>query len=194
MLRDCIYVMNYVKTNPDNISIPPANSKGVYYSNLAKLLANVSEKYSTHELITALANLTTLLKEDDEYVLSWYDGSPIAFGVVSDDYDFKRWHRVEFVEDPAWFWSNGRTGDCEDLALAVATILKAKGYNVSIVVGEFDGYGHAWVEVTINGTTYIGDSELVMEIHNGSCTKTWNMYAFTPNKNPAYVEYAKVKI
>jgi len=41
-----------------------------------------------------------------------------------------------------------RTGDCEDSAILLCSLLRAAGYSsndVYVVVGESDGKGHAWV-------------------------------------------------
>lgn len=52
-------------------------------------------------------------------------------------------------------------GDCEDIALAVCSILKAKGIESIVVMGHDystgERHGHAWVEYYLDGKYYISD-------------------------------------
>ena len=53
-------------------------------------------------------------------------------------------------------------GDCEDIALAICSILKAKGIKSVVVIGYHyndaeERNGHAWVEYYLDGKYYISD-------------------------------------
>ena len=38
-----------------------------------------------------------------------------------------------------------RRGDCEDSSILLTSLLKAKNLNAYVVLGEYQGWGHAWV-------------------------------------------------
>jgi len=180
-LNDYRVVVETIKPYPDKVPIPKGCSKEDYYSYMANVLAGLARIYAKHPKIKALANLTYLKKTDYGYVLVWEDGNPVAIEHGGNGYNEERWKEREYVEDPLWFWSNGRMGDCEDIAVAMATLLKAKGYNVTIVVGEWRGYGHAWVEVTINGTRYVGDTNVLEKYTDTWClTHSDSVWGYVP--------------
>ncbi|HYD04004.1 MAG TPA: transglutaminase-like domain-containing protein [Alphaproteobacteria bacterium] len=55
------------------------------------------------------------------------------------------------------------TGDCEDYTIFLYYLLKEKGIKSEVVIGLLDSTvwaGHAWLEVSVNDTTYIIDATL----------------------------------
>jgi transglutaminase-like putative cysteine protease len=62
---------------------------------------------------------------------------------------------LRYIPDPDGpldFWCSPETtlerggGDCDDLAVLAASILQAAGMRANVIVGTFQGVGHAWVE------------------------------------------------
>ncbi|NGN97538.1 hypothetical protein G5S52_07615 [Grimontia sp. S25] len=47
------------------------------------------------------------------------------------------------------------SGDCEDHAILLADWLIEAGYDARVAVGTYDGGGHAWVVLFINGNEYV---------------------------------------
>ncbi len=62
----------------------------------------------------------------------------------------------EYWKYPAETLSGGTTGDCEDTSILLVSLLQNGPFNSYVVVGTYQGYGHAWVDLNgiILETTY----------------------------------------
>ncbi len=78
---------------------------------------------------------------------------PFTFEYVDDDVIFEDY---DFVVSPDWFLVH-RIGDCDDVATAIAAVMKAKGYKVSLCAGKREGVEgkHAWVRSEIGDVDFI---------------------------------------
>jgi hypothetical protein len=64
----------------------------------------------------------------------------------------------DFWMNPDYYVAHGFTGDCEDYALFMASVLENKHIPYRVVLGGYRGQRHAWVEFTFDNLTYITDS------------------------------------
>lgn len=84
-------------------------------------------------------------------------------------------------EGPLDFWCSPKTtlerggGDCDDLAVLGASILRASGMTGRVVVGTHDGDGHAWVEGRDERGSFL------LEATSGDLARTWRPSAYVPN-------------
>jgi len=57
-----------------------------------------------------------------------------------------------------YYLSHNLTGDCEDFAIGIASILEAKGIpNMVVAISNRRDYGHSYLEYYFNGSYYICD-------------------------------------
>ncbi|MEM2925008.1 MAG: hypothetical protein QXJ68_04895 [Methanocellales archaeon] len=117
---------------------------------------------------------------ENVYLLEFEDGSPLSFNYVRDQEQFG-------VEDywinPSYYLTNfyknkPLSGDCEDAAIAIASILLAKGYDAIAILGyveKNDGSlgRHAWVETKVEGRIYIVDFNYLYEKNYFETTRHW---------------------
>ncbi len=105
----------------------------------------------------------------------WHDGSLGIFlngKVFKPKYqqDDARWYRAanqtlptdfnrasDFWLTPSFYMANNFTGDCEDYALFIASVAKAKNLSHYVCLGWHRNVRHAWAEVRYNGTWYVMD-------------------------------------
>ena len=78
----------------------------------------------------------------------YLNGEKFSFDYVEDESMFEE---RDAVVNPEWFLTH-RVGDCDDVAAAMAAVMKVKGYNVKFCVGqrkgeETEGSKHAWVRL-----------------------------------------------
>jgi uncharacterized coiled-coil protein SlyX len=115
-------------------------------------------------------NITLLRIDNNTYRLDFADGGPVMFYYV---YDRDQFGKDEYPINPDYYLMHGFRGDCEDAAVAVVSILKAKGYDAKLILGDLEGIKplerfarvvHAWVEVKIDGEWYIGDLYFVAKL------------------------------
>lgn len=66
---------------------------------------------------------------------------------------------MDYPINPDYYLVHGRVGDCEDAAVAVVSVLQAKGYEAKVVIGYLHKALHAWVKVKIDNEWYIGDMD-----------------------------------
>ena len=90
--------------------------------------------------------------------------SPSVVGAQADIWDCLDWvcRNISYLEDVGEFWQlssetlTKKEGDCEDSAILLTSMLR--GFtNAYVVLGNYQGYGHAWVaseEGEILETTY----------------------------------------
>lgn len=142
--------------------------------------ANVSVDYAyfvrpDSAAVEDVAAATTVQKQGDGYVLDVPED--VTFEYVDDDTAFGGDH----WQSPHEFFANDWRGDCEDYAIAVASLLEQNGYAarvvgdfsypvaignpaewaVSYVAAAFDGsrdQGHTVVETVIDGDYYVVDN------------------------------------
>lgn len=59
---------------------------------------------------------------------------------------------INYRRDIGEFWQTPsetlarQQGDCEDTSILLTSLLKARGLPAYVVLGSYQGYGHAWVE------------------------------------------------
>ena len=105
----------------------------------------------------------------------WYDGSLGIFlngKVFRPKYqqDDARWYRAanqtlptdfnrasDFWLTPSFYMSHNYTGDCEDYALFMASVAKAKNLSHYVCLGWHRNVRHAWAEIQYNGTWHVMD-------------------------------------
>jgi len=78
----------------------------------------------------------------------YLSGEKFSFDYVEDESMFEE---RDAVVNPEWFLTH-RVGDCDDMAAAMAAVMKVKGYDVKFCVGqregkESEGSKHAWVRL-----------------------------------------------
>lgn len=141
--------------------VPSSDYWRTYMKEFAKALDNYI--MPDNVVVRAFAEKVELEKECDWYFLVYKNGSYVKIKYMLDTEQFGR---REMPVNPDYFLTHGMKGDCEDIALAMASVLMAKGYDVKVAFGKVEGavpppgfswIGHVWVEVTIDGKTYIGD-------------------------------------
>ncbi len=97
----------------------------------------------------------------------YINGEKFSFDYVEDQAMFGE---RDAVVNPEWFLIH-RVGDCDDVAAAMATILKIKGYDVKFCVGKREGGSgdskHAWVRVGEEDVDYRYCINGVCEIEKG---------------------------
>ena len=77
------------------------------------------------------------------------DGTPIFYQVNDMN------PRI-YLNSPAYFITNDRSGVCYDAAQASYVLLKKAGYNVSLLQAETTSKeGHNWVELRMNNQEYV---------------------------------------
>ena len=124
-----------------------------YLREVAKIYSNYISPDNI--VVRNFARNVTLVKVSKiQYYLYYTNGSLVVFHAVSDQQQF---HRPDYPQNPDYFLTHGMRGDCEDIAICVVSLLQAKGYNASLVLGYKLGKCHAWVELRLNGTLYVGD-------------------------------------
>ena len=79
---------------------------------------------------------------------AYLNGKKFSFDYVEDENMFEE---RDAVVNPEWFLLH-RVGDCDDVAAAMAAVMKVKGYDVKFCVGqregeETEGSKHAWVRL-----------------------------------------------
>ena len=105
-------------------------------------------------------------------------------------------HKLEYQRDdqqyPGFYeaWQGSRQafyntrGDCEDHSLILADWLISMGYDARVVLGDFDGAGHAWVVVFHEGR------EFLLEATNKRKKMDWSLYPLAglqTNYQPEYM-------
>ncbi len=134
------------------------------------------------EVVQWYANHTKLKKVNENiYIIEYEDGSPLSLNYVRDQEQFG-------VEDywikPSYYLAHAYkgkllSGDCEDAAIAMASILLAKGYDTIAILGyvEKEKNGsigrHAWAETKIDGKIYIVDFNSLYEKSYFQATRDW---------------------
>ena len=116
------------------------------------------------------------------------DGSPILVEYLNDK-EFSG--QEDFWVNPDYFLTHGRQGDCEDLALAEASMLIAKGNPSVVILGitsPQSQLAHAWVETKIKGKTYVVDNDKLVLRDNFYQQKNWQpLYMF--NHQTVFTDY-----
>ena len=77
--------------------------------------------------------------------------------------------RQELWQNSAQAWQALR-GDCEDHAILLADWLISEGIDARVVVGKYQGGGHAWVVAIRNGQAFL------LEATDKRLGKSWNHY------------------
>lgn len=77
--------------------------------------------------------------------------------------------RQELWQNSAQAWQALR-GDCEDHAILLADWLISEGIDARVVVGKYQGGGHAWVVAIRNGQAFL------LEATDKRVGKSWNHY------------------
>ncbi len=134
---------------------------------------------STVQLHSKKLKLTEI--NESIYIFQYQDGTPLRLNYVRDQEQFGA---EDYWVNPSYYLShayNGKTlsGDCEDSALAMTSILIAKGYNTVAILGHVkknDGTTgrHAWAETIIDGKTYVVDGNILYEKSNFQTTREWS--------------------
>jgi len=75
----------------------------------------------------------------------------------------------EVWQNSAQAYANLR-GDCEDHAILLADWLIAEGIEARVVIGTYNGSGHAWVVSFVDGNTFL------LEATKKRVGKSWNHY------------------
>jgi transglutaminase-like putative cysteine protease len=89
-----------------------------------------------------------------------------------------------------YYLSHNLTGDCEDFAIAIASILEAKGIpNMVVAISDRKTYGHAYLQYYYNGKYYTADTtnpryQPRMSNSKDSFQKVWMF-----NKHNSYMTY-----
>ncbi|MEM2933803.1 MAG: transglutaminase domain-containing protein [Methanocellales archaeon] len=133
------------------------------------------------EVVQWYAKHTKLKKINESiYLIEYEDGTPLSSNYVRDQEQFG-------VEDywikPSYYLAHtykGKllSGDCEDAAIAMTSILLAKGYDTIAILGyveKNDGSigRHAWAEAQIEGKIYIVDFNSLYEKNYFQATRHW---------------------
>jgi hypothetical protein len=104
-------------------------------------------------------------------------------------------HKLEYQRDHLQYpglnevWQSSRQafyntrGDCEDHALILADWMIAMGYDARVVLGDFDGEGHAWVVVFLDG------QEFVLEATSKRKKMNWSQYPLASLQTEYQPEY-----
>lgn len=82
----------------------------------------------------------------------YINGERFSFDYAEDEALFEV---SDAIVNPEWFLVH-RIGDCDDVAAAMAAVLKAKGYDVKLCVGERgnESSKHAWVRLNGEDVDY----------------------------------------
>ena len=104
-------------------------------------------------------------------------------------------HKLEYQRDHVQYpgsneiWQSSRQafyntrGDCEDHALVLADWLISMGYDARVVLGDFNGEGHAWVVVFHEGR------EFLLEATSKRKKMDWNLYPLASLQTDYQPEY-----
>lgn len=103
-----------------------------------------------HEVVQWFAR-NTMLNETGLYYLT---GEVVEFEYYSDF----AYENEDHWMNADYYLSHNLTGDCEDFAIGIASILEAKGVpNMVVALSNRKNYGHAHLEYYYNDTYYISD-------------------------------------
>jgi len=114
----------------------------------------------------------TILKKINEsiYIIQYEDGTPLQLNYVRDQDQFGA---EDYWVKPSYYLAHAYqgkrlSGDCEDAAIAMTSILIAKGYDSIAILGyvkKNDGTAgrHAWAETKIEGKIYVVDFSYLYE-------------------------------
>ena len=101
-----------------------------------------------HEVVQWYANHTTL-NESGLYYLN----DTKVFHTHQSDFDYEN---GDYWQNADYYLSHGRTGDCEDYAIAMSSILEAKNIpNILVCISNRKGWSHIYVEYYYNQEYYI---------------------------------------
>lgn len=84
-----------------------------------------------------------------------------------------------------FFLKNGK-GNCFSFAAAYCLLCRELGLTAYTVVGTSGGSPHGWVEIPLDGQTYMFDPELQW-YYNNRTTKTYDLFKMLPSRIPAGV-------
>jgi predicted transglutaminase-like cysteine proteinase len=183
--------------NSANLNIQKSNSSEVNISlNFKPMLNDYKVNKSTEiwsavdplqyitpcdEVVQWYAKHAELKKVNESiYIIEYEDGTPLSPNYVRDQEQFG-------VEDlwinPSYYLAHAYkgkllSGDCEDAAIAMTSILIAKGYDTVAILGyveKSDGSlgRHAWAETKIEGKVYIVDFNYLYEKSYFQATRQW---------------------
>ncbi|WP_202318505.1 transglutaminase-like domain-containing protein [Archaeoglobus neptunius] len=140
-----VKLLKYViSTNPERWEVELA---GDVDSRLERIKEVIDDSL-TSDIVAAYAEMFTV--GDAIYL----NGQKFSFDYLEDERVF---NKRDAVVNPEWFLLH-RVGDCDDVATAMAVILKLKGYDVQFCVGHREGDNggskHAWVRIDRGDVDY----------------------------------------
>ena len=128
--------------------------------------------FNQQSYILYLENASSYIIPDNEVVL-WYanntiltdngllwkhDSSVFEFNYVSDNDLFENLTYGDMWQNPDYYLTHDRMGDCEDFSLAYASILEAKGIHAQVLgVTLTNGWAHWVVKYQYNNRTNYAD-------------------------------------
>jgi len=77
-----------------------------------------------------------------------------------------------------------KLGDCEDLSFLLCSLLLALGVRSRVVMGEWKGKGHAWVEAQVNGTGGILETTTAQPFTGFADPKDYSVVGTSPQEDP----------
>lgn len=108
-----------------------------------------------NEVVQWYANNTVLT---DDALLWKHDNSLVEFNYVTDNDLFENLTNGDMWQNPDYYLSHKRRGDCEDFSVAYASILEAKGISAQVVgVKLINGMYHWVVQYQYNNRTNYAD-------------------------------------
>lgn len=147
------------------------------------------EEIPTHDMLEPFTNVpdnpSRYITPDDELVETYADTADIEFedgqrlGRIAFDQEFNPMYMLDedqFEDDNHWMYPRKyleeQRGDCEDYALAMASIMESLDHPTRTIlgVGTFNGEraGHAMTEVKIDDTYYALDIGLPSKLYERS--------------------------
>ncbi len=142
--NDVETLRSLVAANPERVEIELAGDMDSRFEKIK----DVVREASTSEIVLAYSDMINL--SDGVYI----NGQKFSFDYVSDQNLFGG---RDVLVNPEWFLVH-RVGDCEDVATAMAAVLKAKGYDVKFCAGhregDEEGSKHAWVRINEGDVDY----------------------------------------
>ncbi|WP_290597618.1 MULTISPECIES: transglutaminase domain-containing protein [unclassified Archaeoglobus] len=134
-----------VSANPKRVEV---ELTGKDMDSRLEIIKNAIMEALNSEIVLAYSEMTNI--SDAVYI----NDKEFSFNYVSDQNLFGE---RDVLVNPEWFLVH-RVGDCDDVAAAMAAILKAKGYNVKFCAGhregDEDGSKHAWVRMDLGDVDY----------------------------------------
>lgn len=135
--RDVEELKDLISTNPERWTV---RLEGSIVERLDKAKRAIGDSLNS-PIISKFAEM--IVVSDAVYL----NGKRFSFDYVEDEAMLKE---KDAIVNPEWFLIH-RVGDCDDVAAAMAAVMKVKGYDVRFCVGQREGESgdskHAWVRI-----------------------------------------------